>query len=142
MKIDHVSVAGKDLKSLEALFAESGLKTEYGGPHSSGLTQMSLLGFGDGSYFELISSVKPGTESYIWKPQIEGEAGPCAWAIGSEDISAEVARAKRLGIPGTGPLEFSRKRPDGVLVEWELGFIGEQEAGALLPFLIKDTTPR
>jgi hypothetical protein len=29
-----------------------------------------------------------------------------------------------------------------VLVEWELGFLGDGEAGSTLPFLIKDRTPR
>jgi glyoxalase-like protein len=142
MKIDHVSVAGTNLKKLEEAFSRSGMKTEYGGPHSSGLTEMSLLGFDDGSYVELISAIKPGSDSEVWRRQIEGDGGPCAWAIGVEDIAREVAKAKDLGIPGTGPADYSRKRPDGVSVEWELGFIGEQEPGSVLPFLIKDTTPR
>jgi Glyoxalase-like domain len=142
MKIDHVSVAGRTLRSLEESFSRSGMKTEYGGPHSSGVTEMSLLGFDDGSYIELISAIKPGAETSIWKHQIEEDGGPCAWAVGVDDVGKEVARAKRLGIPGTGPSHYSRKRPDGVSVEWELGFVGEQEEGAVLPFMIKDTTPR
>ena len=142
MKIDHVSVAGTNLKKLEEAFSHSEMKTEYGGPHSSGLTEMSLLGFDDGSYIELISTIKPGSDSGVWKRQIEGDGGPCAWAIEVEDIAREVAKAKELGIPGTGPADYSRKRPDGVSVEWELGFIGEQEPGSVLPFLIKDKTPR
>ncbi|MDA4133076.1 MAG: VOC family protein [Thaumarchaeota archaeon] len=142
MKIDHVSVAGTNLKKLEEAFSHSEMKTEYGGPHSSGLTEMSLLGFDDGSYIELISTIKQGSDSGVWKRQIEGVGGPCAWAIEVEDIAREVAKAKELGIPGTGPADYSRKRPDGVSVEWELGFIGEQEPGSVLPFLIKDKTPR
>jgi len=142
MKIDHVSVGGSDLKKLEDLFFSSGMKTEYGGPHSSGVTEMSLLGFDDGSYIELISTVKPASGTSIWEQQIEGDGGPCAWAIEAEDIGVEVSKARGLGILGTGPVYYNRKRPDGVLVEWELGFIGEQEPGAILPFLIKDITPR
>ncbi len=142
MKIDHVSVAWTNLKKLEEAFSHSEMKTEYGGPHSSGLTEMSLLGFDDGSYIELISTIKQGSDSGVWRRQIEGDGGPCAWAIEVEDIAREVAKAKDLGIPGTGPADYSRKRPDGVSVEWELGFIGEQEPGSVLPFLIKDKTPR
>jgi hypothetical protein len=78
----------------------------------------------------------------VWKWHIEDDGGPCAWAIEVEDIAREVSRAKELGIPATGPADYSRKRPDGVSVIWQLGFIGEQEPGAVLPFLIKDITPR
>jgi hypothetical protein len=141
MKIDHVSVGGTDLERLEELFSESGMKTEYGGAHSGGITKMSLLGFDDGSYIELISTVEPGAESSTWKRAIEGDGGPCAWAI-ETDIAMEVAKAKELGLPASGPTDYNRKRPDGVSVEWQLGFIGDQEPGAVLPFLIKDITPR
>jgi hypothetical protein len=41
-----------------------------------------------------------------------------------------------------GPLYLNRQRPDGVLVEWDLAFLGDREPGATLPFLIKDRTPR
>lgn len=142
MKIDHVSVGGRDLKRMEDAFAAAGLKTVYGGPHSSGLTKMSLLGFKDGSYIELISPVDQASKPSIWAKQMEQDGGPCAWAIEVDDIAAEVARAKALGIPAEGPDDYSRRRPDGVSVEWKLGFLGEEEPGALLPFMIKDTTPR
>lgn len=142
MKIDHVSVGGRDLAKLESAFAEASMKAEYGGPHSSGLTKMSLLGFRDGSYIELISPTAPGVKPEIWAKQIEEDGGACAWAIEVPDIASEVSKAKSVGIPAEGPGDYSRKRPDGVSVEWKLGFIGEDEPGALLPFLITDTTPR
>jgi hypothetical protein len=142
MKIDHVSVGGRDLRRLEDAFAEAGMKTEYGGPHSSGLTKMSLLGFRDGSYIELISPTGPDSRPEIWRKQIEEDGGACAWAIEVDDIDVDVVAAKDVGIPTTGPDEYSRTRPDGVVVRWRLGFLGEQEPGAVLPFLIKDITPR
>ena len=142
MKIDHVSIGGSDLGVLQNLFASSGMATEYGGPHSSGHTHMSLLGFRDGSYVELISTVKPEIVSSSWRRQIEKDGGPCAWCVEQANIAQEVEKAKRLGIPATGPIDYTRKRPDGVLVEWELGFLGDGEAGSTLPFIIKDKTPR
>ncbi len=142
MKIDHVSVAGRQLKLLEQSFSRSGMRTDYGGPHSNGVTEMSLLGFADGSYIELISTIEPRTPSPIWNAHIGGDGGPCAWAIEAQDIEGEAAAAAKLGFPVKGPGDYSRKRPDGVLVEWKLAFIGDQEPGAVLPFLIKDTTQR
>lgn len=142
MKIDHVSVGGSDLAMMERSFSEANMMTEYGGPHSSGGTKMSLLGFRDGSYIELISTVRPDVRAANWSLQIEGNGGPCAWAVAEDDIAAQVAKAKRFGIPASGPGDYSRRRPDGVLVEWELGFLGEGDIGSVLPFMIKDTTPR
>jgi hypothetical protein len=142
MKIDHVSVAGHDLKRLEGSFAEARMETVYGGPHSGGETEMSLLGFRDGSYIELISIVKGGTKASLWNRQIAGDGGPCAWAVEVEDIAGEISKAKKMAIPTSGPGDYSRKRPDGVSVEWQLGFLGDGEPGAVLPFLINDKTPR
>jgi hypothetical protein len=142
MRIDHVSVGGNDLGRMERSFAEAGMETVYGGPHSGGETKMSLLGFVDGSYIELISTVERGGKASLWSRQISENGGPCAWAIGVDDIAKEVAKARQVGIPASGPGDYSRTRPDGVLVEWQLGFLGSEEAGAVLPFMIKDKTPR
>jgi hypothetical protein len=142
MKIDHVSIAWSDLTFLQEAFESVGLKTDYGGVHSSGATHMSLLAFKDGSYIELISVVKPGTPSPSWGRQISGNGGPCAWAVQADDPASEVRRIKSLGVSTIGPDDYYRERPDGVLVEWQLAFIGDGEPGATLPFLIKDKTPR
>ena len=143
LKIDHVTIAGSDLALLEHTFAAAGLPTEYGGPHSNGVTQMAWLGFADGSYIELISFLGPGvTETIFWGEQIAGDGGPCAWAVESDNVGLEAARLAALGITVRGPVYMYRRRPDGALVEWDLAFPGDQPAGATLPFVIKDITPR
>ena len=74
LTIDHVTIAGSTLATLEAGFAAIGLTTDYGGPHSNGVTHMSLLGFDDGSYIELISSMQPGQKDNVfWGEHIAGE---------------------------------------------------------------------
>lgn len=143
LKIDHVTIAGSDLALLEQAFAAVGLPTEYGGPHSNGVTHMALLGFEDGSYIELISFLSAGAkETIFWGEQIARNGGPCAWAVQSSDVGAEAARLAALGITVKGPVYMHRRRPDGVLVEWDLAFLGDRPAGATLPFIIKDITPR
>jgi hypothetical protein len=143
LKIDHVTIAGATLASLEQAFAAMGLPTEYGGLHSNGITHMALLGFEDGSYIELISSLEPNPkETVFWNEQIAGNGGPCAWAIQSDDVATEVARLTAVGISVRGPIYMHRRRPDGTLVEWDLAFLGDLAAGATLPFIIKDITPR
>lgn len=142
MKIDHVTIAGRALAPLRRAFAALGLETEYGGPHSNQITHMDLLGFDDGSYIELISTLQPGAESPWWDRHIAHDGGPCAWAVRVDDIEREAARVAALGLPVEGPTYYHRRRPDGTLVEWDLAFLGDHEAGAKLPFLIADRTPR
>ena len=143
LNIDHVTVAGSELGPLEEAMAGLGLAADYGGPHSNGVTHMALLGFNDGSYIELISTLEAGPqETVFWGAHIAGNGGPCAWAVRVEDVAAEAERAAALGVNVEGPAYYHRRRPDGRLVEWDLAFLGDEGAGATLPFIIKDITPR
>jgi Glyoxalase-like domain len=142
LKIDHVTVAGPSLARLDEVFGRLGLATEYGGPHNNGVTHMSLLGFDDGSYVELISTLQPGMQAPLWNPHMQENAGPCGWAVEVEDVWAERARLTSRGIPVQGPVFMSRTKPDGTVAEWDVAMVGGGEPGAVLPFLIKDRTPR
>jgi hypothetical protein len=143
IKVDHASVCGSQLDAMRESFAAAGLATDYGGPHANGGTQMALLGFDDGSYLELIAPQKPGMAADSnWAKMILGDAGPCAWAIGSQELQAELARLKSVAIETEGPSSGSRKRPDGKVIEWETARIGPGAPGAVLPFMIEDKTPR
>jgi hypothetical protein len=142
IKVDHASVCGPELEPMRQAFASNGLATDYGGPHAK-VTQMALLGFEDGSYLELIAPQKPGVvEGSSWAKFMAGDAGPCAWAVGSADIKADVARLKERGVETSGPEPGSRKRPDGRVLEWETASAGPGGHGAMLPFIIQDHTPR
>ena len=142
LTIDHVTIAGRELDAMRQALAATGLATDYGGPHTSGTTHMALLGFDDGSYIELISSREPGQRGGKWDAHISGDGGPCAWAVATDDIAGEAARIAALGVPVRGPAAMTRRRPDGVLLEWEILELGDPGAGAVLPFLIQDHTPR
>lgn len=143
LKIDHVTIAGPSLAEMDAAFARLGLSPDYGGPHSNGVTHMSLLGFDDGSYIELISSLAGvQTETIFWGKHIADNGGACAWAVYMDDVAAEAQRVAQTGVHVEGPHYMHRRRPDGQLVEWELAFLGNKGAGATLPFVIKDITPR
>lgn len=144
LKIDHVTLAARDLEPQRQAFKALGLTPMYGGAHSTGGTHMALIGFDDGSYIELIAARDPAhmAPDSKWARQIAADAGPCAWAAGAADIAAEAARVAALGIPVTGPVPMSRARPDGMRIAWELAYLGEGTPGDLLPFLIEDRTPR
>lgn len=144
--IDHVTVAGKDLKTMMASLSAVGLKCEYGGSHTNHATEMALTSFPDGSYLELIAQ-QPNADpkavaSHVWSKQIQSNAGPCAWAVRVTDIASEVDRLKALGATVSPPLRNGRKRPDGKQLEWETAQIGNEPNGTFFPFLIRDLTPR
>jgi hypothetical protein len=143
LNLDHASVCVSDLEPLRQAFAGIGLPTDYGGPHANGVTHMALLGFDDGSYLELIAPQKAGVaEGSNWAKFMAADAGTCAWASEPSDIQAEVARLKTLGVPVKGPELGSRKRPDGLSIEWDTAEVGSGPPGSVLPFLIQDRTPR
>ena len=143
MRIDHVTVAGRDLETLSARYRALGFEVVYGGAHSNGVTHMAVVTFADGSYLELISTIEPGrADSPWWGRHIAGDGGPCAWAVETDDVAAEAARVASLGIPVRGPVAMHRARPDGQVAAWTLAHLGEGEPGATLPFVIRDTAPR
>jgi Glyoxalase-like domain len=143
-KVDHATIAGPNLKRLRELLDAAGLRTEYGGEHSSRQTEMAVMSFPDGSYLELIAWVNAAAPhpGQSWAKFMDQQGGPCAWAVAVDDIGRETARLKAAGIPVTEPAPGGRMRTDGVKLEWQTAGAGPGDRGSLLPFLIHDLTPR
>jgi hypothetical protein len=146
LTIDHVTLAGKDLKAMQAALAALGIPTEYGGPHSNHATEMALTSFPDGSYLELIAT-QPKADpaavaAHYWSKQMQNDAGPAAWALRPKDLAAEVKRLQASGVVVTSPTRAGRARPDGVGLEWETANVGKEPNGTFFPFMIRDFTPR
>jgi hypothetical protein len=146
LKIDHVTIAGKDLKALQDTLEWVGIRTEYGGPHSNHATEMALASFLDGSYLELIAiqakADPAAVAAHYWSKHMQKDAGPAAWAVRPVDLAAEVKRLQAAGIAVTAPARAGRARPDGVRLDWETANVGKEPNGTFFPFLIRDFTPR
>jgi hypothetical protein len=146
IKVDHAGICAYNLAVMQQAFADLGLRAEYGGVHANGGTQNALLGFNDGSYIELIAPQHPQTlspsDAQDWRVLKPDKARDCFWAVGSADIKTEAARLQKSGIEISGPVPGSRKKPDGVVLEWETATIKPEKGGDILPFLIEDKTPR
>jgi len=145
LKVDHATVAGRDLRAMQRALEAAGIKSEYGGPHSNHATEMALTSFPDGSYLELIA-IQPNADpaavaAHEWRKSLEGDGGPTAWAVRPEDLAKEAARLRAAGIYASEPRKNGRKRPDGVQLDWETAQIGPGN-GTFFPFLIHDFTPR
>jgi hypothetical protein len=146
LTIDHVTVAGKDLKTMQASLTALGIPSEYGGQHNNHATEMALTSFPDGSYLELIA-LQPNADAkavaaHYWAKQMEENAGPCAWAVRVKDVAAEVKRLQGAGAPVGEPERSGRTRPDGTRLDWETAQVGKEPRGSFFPFLIRDFTPR
>ncbi len=141
-QIDRAVFAWTNLEALAGAFASVGLTTDYGGIHTNGATHMATLGFGDGSYLELISVRQPGQQAPVWQRHIETNGGLCAWSVAVGDVRRISDRLRALGIPVDGPRSSSRRRPDGEKIDSEIAFVGAEGTGSLHPFMISDRTPR
>ena len=141
-QIDRVVLAWSHLEALAGAFASVGLTTDYGGIHTNGATHMATLGFGDGSYLEIVSVRQPGQQAPVWQRNIATNGGLCAWSVSVGDVQKISDRLRVLGMPVDGPRVSSRRRPDGETVEAELAFVGAEGMGSLHPFMITDRTPR
>jgi hypothetical protein len=143
LELDHVSVCGSNLDTLRQSFTDAGLTPDMGGPHGNGITQMAIIGFDDGTYIELIAPIKAGaTAGSDWAKFMSEDAITCAWAVGTNVLLQEVDRLKKAGIAVTNPERGSRKRPDGMSIEWMTSSEGSGTPGSTLPFIIEDQTPR
>lgn len=143
LELDHVSICGSNLDPLRQSFADVGLTPDVGGPHGNGMTQMALIGFDDGTYIELIAPIKPGSAAGSeWAKDLSEDAVTCAWAVGTNVLLQEVDRLKKAGVPVKTPERGSRKRPDGMSIEWMTSDVGSGAPGSTLPFIIEDQTPR
>jgi hypothetical protein len=146
LKIDHITVAGRDLKALRAALLSIGIASDYGGPHANHATEMAITSFADGSYLELIalqSSPEPkAVAAHDWSREIQQDAGPAAWAVRVPDLNAERRRLLAAHIHVSDAEPSGRARPDGVQIRWETAQVGEERRGTFFPFLIRDITPR
>jgi hypothetical protein len=145
-KIDHVTIAGADLKQMQARLASVGIASVYGGAHVTHASEMALVSFPDGSYLELMG-IPAGADpqavaAHFWAKNLKENAGPTAWAMRTKDLAAEVGRLKTAGVAVASPAPGGRTRPDGVRLQWVTCDIGEGLRGAFFPFLIEDKTPR
>ncbi|HEV2527121.1 MAG TPA: VOC family protein [Thermomicrobiales bacterium] len=141
-QIDHIVIGVHDLDQAIADYSMLGFTVVPGGTHAGGQTHNALIGFQDGSYFELIAFVDPSrpADHRWWGPIAAGE-GTIDFAVATDDAAAEASRMAEAGLPNDGPVDGGRDRPDGQRVGWRnLVLPGADDAGG--PFVIEDTTPR
>ena len=140
--IDHIVVPVRDLEAAIADYSALGFTVARGGRHSGLNTHNALIAFGDGCYFELIAFMGPaGERAHWWYEALQHGGGLTDFCAQSDDLEGDAAAFGRAGVRISAPFAMSRQRPDGYLISWELA-INESETRGLVPFFIRDLTPR
>ncbi|MEP7045632.1 MAG: VOC family protein [Ilumatobacteraceae bacterium] len=140
--IDHLVYASNDLPAASATIAELlGATPTPGGSHVGRGTYNELLSLGGATYLEVIGPdpAQPAPDG----PRpfgIDGlyAAGLVAWCVRPNRALADIVdEAGAAGIELGEVAAMSRRRPDGVLLSWELTFPQlDGPFGAALPFMI------
>lgn len=143
--IDHLVLATDDLeRTVAQITREWGIAPTPGGAHVGHGTRNELVALGDGAYLEIIGPDLGQADHVGARPfAVDGRAGErlVAWCA-RPALDLESARASALPHGhDIGPItSMSRRRPDGVLLEWRLTFPplspDRPDQPAVLPFLI------
>jgi Glyoxalase-like domain len=140
--IDHLVYASNDLPSASATVAELlGATPIAGGRHVGHGTYNELLALGGATYLEVIGPDPSQPAPDGPRPfGIDGRTRPAlvAWCVRPQRPLAEIITdARAAGIELGEVAAMSRRRPDGVLLEWKLTFPQlSGRFGSALPFMI------
>jgi hypothetical protein len=140
--IDHLVFASDDLPRASATIADLlGVAPTPGGHHVGHGTYNELLGLGGASYLEVIGPDPEQPAPDGPRPfGIDGLARPAlvAWCVRPTRPLVEIVDDARAGGIELGEVTaMSRRRPDGVLLEWKLTFPQlTGRFGMALPFMI------
>ena len=140
--IDHLVYASDDLPSASATVAELlGVAPTPGGHHVGKGTYNELLSLGGATYLEVIGPDPQQPAPDGPRPfGIDRLSGPAlvAWCVRPRRPLAQIiAEARAAGIELGDVSAMSRRRPDDVLLEWELTLPQlDGPFGMALPFMI------
>lgn len=144
-ELDHlVHFVDKPEKLIEVT-KEMGLHTVMGGKHTNwgtynslcyfGLSYIEFIGIYDDELFELAAK-EPYTLHETYKKR-QNRNGIARIALRTTSIEEDAKRLQQLDYEVFGPTEFSRIRPDGSVLKWQLLHFGKSSTVIDFPFLIQ-----
>ena len=138
--VDHLVYATPDLKaSIDALEKRLGVRAAPGGEHPGRGTRNALIALSPTSYIEII-----GPDPEQPKPDLPRQFGIdtlvegrlVTWAAKSNDLEGTVTRAAGHAVKLGEVLPGSRRRPDGLLLNWRYTNPRIVVADGVVPFFI------
>jgi hypothetical protein len=138
--VDHLVYATPDLKaSIDALEKRLGVRAAPGGQHPGRGTRNALIALSPTSYIEIIGpdpeQPKPDQPRQFGIDTLT-EARLVTWAAKSNDLDRTVTRAAGQAVKLGEVLPGSRRRPDGVLLNWRYTNPRVVVADGIVPFFI------
>jgi len=138
--VDHLVYATPDLAAgvahVEKLL---GVKAVPGGQHPGWGTRNALIGLGDQTYLEIIGpdpdQPKPAQPRRFGIDDLKAPR-LVTWAAKGADLQSIVASTKARRIDLGQVQSGSRRRPDGVLLSWQLTVSASLNGDGIVPFFI------
>ncbi|MGB6598918.1 MAG: VOC family protein [Candidatus Acidiferrum sp.] len=136
--LDHILLGCSALdRGIEFVEKHTGVHAALGGVHPGRGTQNALLSLGQKHYLEIIALdplQSDAPDHYGLAKLIEPHL--VGWAAHPGDLNSFATRPRDADIAFDGPNPGSRKRPDGLLLQWKTLNLKDDHAG-LLPFFIE-----
>jgi len=136
--LDHIILGCNDLDlGMELVEQNTGVRPTIGGVHPGRGTRNALLSLGERRYLEIIAP-DPAQQKIVHFPQIREMKEPrlIGWAVHPPDIAATAKLLRDNQIAFSGPDDGSRKRPDGLVLNWKTINLADDRRG-ILPFFIE-----
>lgn len=139
-RADHLILATPDVDdTADRLATTLGVAPIAGGRHPDAGTRNALLALGDAVYLEIIGPDETAPPPATPRPFGLDEPGLprlVTWAVRGRSLEALVREARGHGIELGGVRRRTRRRPDGVLLSWEMTDAAAARADGILPFFI------
>ena len=133
--IDHLVYATSDLATtVDVLNRKLGVELTPGGQHVGLGTRNFLAGLGNGAYLEVIGPDLGQPERAEPRPFAVDGPRLVTWAVRVNGLADAIDRARAAGYDAGPAQPMSRRREDGVLLEWRL--TGAGFGLGVVPFLI------
>ncbi|WP_164671028.1 VOC family protein [Virgibacillus doumboii] len=144
LALDHIIIAANDPQQAADDFAKKhGVKVLEGGRHESWGTHNYLAYFSNDCYLEWLGIFNENIAAQSDNPLIaqlvraldSDVEGPIQYALRTDSMDDYLKQFNEKGIPYTGPIAGSRKRPDSSQLEWRMLF--PKNKIVRYPFLIE-----
>jgi len=145
LALDHIVVTAKNPEeAARAVAKQQQLAVQQGGKHENWGTYNWLSFLANSCYVEWIGVFNPAKAQQSANPLIQAVHSALEqdieniiqFAFRTENMKAYIEHFRQEGIAFTGPIEGSRVKPNGELLEWRMLFPHMPNAGSL-PFLIE-----
>ncbi len=139
-ELDHLLWATPELARGAAEILElTGVEPGGGGSHPGFGTHNALLSLGEKVYLEIIAPdpAQDDADDALRSAILELPGpGLLTFAARTTDIAQVEKLVKKTGLSTPGPVEMSRRRPDGGMLEWRILRLEAHPFGRFLPFFI------